>query len=133
VRRWRGDCVGIRGLEFRAAAGACGSAPGALPEEGGIARVLPTPEPPFQACSGDGLVEDTSFSPDIGAGPGNTNGLNSGKASFLNSPEENDPDVFDSHGPGARVSARASEGSGAASRAHQASQKPVWCEEDSLI
>ncbi|XP_065489591.1 phospholipid-transporting ATPase VD isoform X1 [Caloenas nicobarica] len=65
IKRWNDDCAVNSGVESQATSGASSSATGAVSEEESIASVLPTSKTPFQACSRDGLVEDTSISPDI--------------------------------------------------------------------
>lgn len=74
--------------------GPSSSATGAVSEEESIASVLPASKTPSQACSRDGLVEDTFFFPYIQDESGNANGLNSEKTLFLNSSKETNSDTF---------------------------------------
>lgn len=128
IKRWKD--VNCR-VEFQATSGSSSSATGTVSEEESI---LPTSKTPFQACSRDGLVEDTSFLPDIRDESGNTNGLNSEKTVFLNSSKETNSDTFGSNNSCAKVSVCASEeGSSAVSLAHEAGLNSVLCEEDALM
>ncbi|XP_030347289.1 probable phospholipid-transporting ATPase VD isoform X3 [Strigops habroptila] len=70
IKRWRDDCVVNCRVEFQATSGSSSSATGSASEEESIASVLPTSKTPLQACSRDGLVEDTSFLSDIRMSPG---------------------------------------------------------------
>lgn len=65
IKRWNEDCAVNSRVESQATSGASSSATGAVSEEESIASVLPTSKMPFQACSRDGLIEDTSILPDI--------------------------------------------------------------------
>lgn len=134
IRRWKDDGIVNCRVEFQAASGSPSSATGAVLEEESNASVSPTSKTPFQACSGDGLVEDTAFLPDTQDEPGNTNGLNSEKTVFLNSSEETNSDAFGGNNSCATVSACASEeGSSAASPAHRAGLSSVLREEDASM
>lgn len=79
IKRWKDDCIVNCRVEFQATSRSSSSATGAVSEEESIASVLPTSKAPLQACSRHGLVEDTSFLPDIQDESGTTNGLNSEK------------------------------------------------------
>ncbi|XP_009281865.1 PREDICTED: probable phospholipid-transporting ATPase VD [Aptenodytes forsteri] len=134
IKRWKDDCIVNCRVDFQATSGSSNSATGAVPEEESIASVLPTSETPFQACSRDGLVEDTSFLPDIQDESGHTNGLDSEKTVFLNSSNETNSDTFGSNNSYAKVSVCASEeGSSAVSLAHKAGLNSVLCEENALM
>ncbi|XP_069646834.1 phospholipid-transporting ATPase VD isoform X2 [Haliaeetus albicilla] len=134
IKRWEDDCIVNCRVEFQATSGSSSSATGAVSEEESIASVLPTSKAPLQACSRHGLVEDTSFLPDIQDESGTTNGLNSEKNIFLNSAKETNSDTFGSNNSCAKVSMCASEeGSGAVSLAHKAGLNSVLCEEDALM
>ncbi|XP_071599717.1 phospholipid-transporting ATPase VD isoform X1 [Heliangelus exortis] len=65
VRRWKDDCSIDSRVEFQSPSGSS--------EEESTTSVLPTSQTPFKACSGGGLMEDTSFLPDIQDESGNTN------------------------------------------------------------
>lgn len=134
IKRWKDDCIVNCRVEFQATSGSSNSASGAVPEEESIASVLPTSKTPFQACSRDGLVEDTSFLPDIQDESGHTNGLDSEKTVFLNSSKETNSDAFGGNNSCAKVSVCASEeGSSAVSLAHKAGLNSVLCEENALM
>lgn len=113
IKRWRGDCVVNCRVEFHTTSGFSSSVTGAVSEEESIASVLPTSKTLLQACSRDGLVEDT-FLPDIQDESGNTNGLNSEKMEFLNSSKETNSDSFGSSNSCAKVSVCDSEGGSSA-------------------
>ncbi|KAM6267784.1 phospholipid-transporting ATPase VD isoform 2-T3 [Spheniscus humboldti] len=134
IKRWKDDCIVNCRVEFQATSGSSNSASGAVPEEESIASVLPTSKTPFQAWSRDGLVEDTSFLPDIRDESGHTNGLDSEKTVFLNSSKETNSDAFGGNNSCAKVSVCASEeGSSAVSLAHKAGLNSVLCEENALM
>ncbi|XP_072718598.1 phospholipid-transporting ATPase VD isoform X2 [Ciconia boyciana] len=134
IKRWKDDCTVNCRVEFQATSRSSSSATAAVSEEESIASVLPTSKTPFQACSRDGLVEDTSFLPDVQDESGNTNGLNSEKTVFLNSSKETNSDTCVSSNLCAKVSVCASqEGSSAISLAHKASLNSVLCEDDALM
>lgn len=134
IKRWKDDCIVNCRVEFQATSGSSSSATGAVSDEESIASVLPTSTAPLQACSRHGLVEDTSFLPDIQDESGTTNGLNSEKNVFLNSAKETNSDTFGSNNSCAKVSMCASEeGSSAVSLAHKAGLNSVLCEEDALM
>ncbi|XP_052636096.1 phospholipid-transporting ATPase VD isoform X5 [Harpia harpyja] len=134
IKRWKDDCIVNCRVEFQATSGSSSSATGAVSEEESIASVLPTSKAPLQACSRHGLVDDTSFLPDIQDESGTTNGLKSEKNIFLNSAKETNSDTFGSNNSCAKVSMCASEeGSSAVSLAHKAGLNSVLCEEDALI
>lgn len=59
------------------------SAAAALSEEESTDSVLPESKTPFQTCSRDGLVKNTSFLPDTQDESGSTSGLNSEKTEFI--------------------------------------------------
>ncbi|KAM6313432.1 phospholipid-transporting ATPase VD [Aegotheles albertisi] len=63
VKRWKDDYNSR--VEFQAVSGSSSLATGAVSEEESITSVLPTSKTPFQACSRDGLIEDTFFLSDI--------------------------------------------------------------------
>ncbi|XP_075356136.1 phospholipid-transporting ATPase VD isoform X1 [Mycteria americana] len=133
IKRWKDDCTVNYRVEFQATSRSSSSATAAVSQEESIASVLPTPKTPFQACSRDGLVEDTSFLPDVQDESGNTNGLNSEKTVFLNSSKETNSDTCVSSNSCAKVSVCASqEGSSAISLAHKASLNSVLGEDDAL-
>ncbi|XP_074881408.1 phospholipid-transporting ATPase VD isoform X5 [Buteo buteo] len=134
IKRWKDDSIVNCQVEFQATSGSSSSATGAVSEEESIASVLPTSKAPLQACSRHGLVEDTSFLPDIQDESGTTNGLNSEKNIFLNSAKDTNSDTFGSNNSCAKVSMCASEeGSSAVSLAHKAGLNSVLCEEDALM
>lgn len=58
------------------------SAAAAVSEEERTESVLPASKTPFQTCSRDGLVKNTSFLPDIQDESGSTRGLNCEKTEF---------------------------------------------------
>ncbi|XP_014809815.1 PREDICTED: probable phospholipid-transporting ATPase VD [Calidris pugnax] len=110
IQRWRDDCA----AELQAAPGSARSAPGAVPGEESVASVPPTSTTPPQARSGAGLAEDASFLADTQDEPGDTNGLNSETAAFLNPSKDTHVDASGGAAACATVPARASgEGSGA--------------------
>ncbi|XP_042663631.1 phospholipid-transporting ATPase VD isoform X3 [Tyto alba] len=134
IKRWKDDCIVNCRVEFQATSGSSIPATGAVSEEESITSVLPTSKTPFQACLRDGLVEDTSFLPDIQDESGTTNGLNSEKPVFLNSSKETNSDTLDGKNSGAKVRACASEEvSSAVSLGHKADLNSVLCEEDTLV
>ncbi|XP_026702488.1 probable phospholipid-transporting ATPase VD isoform X4 [Athene cunicularia] len=134
IKRWKDDFIVNGRVEFQATSGSSSSATGGVSEEESIASVLPTSKPPFQACSREGLVEDTSSLPDIQDEPETTNGLNSEKTAFLNSSKETNLDTFGGNNSCAKASVCASEeGSSAVSVAHKAGLNSVLCEEDALM
>ncbi|KAM9294933.1 phospholipid-transporting ATPase VD [Morus bassanus] len=134
IKRWKDDCIVNCRVKFQATSGSSSSATGAVSEEENTANILPTSETPFQACSRDRLVEDTSFLPDIQDESGNTNGLNSEKTVFLNSSKETNSDTFGGSNLCARVPVCASEeGGSVVSLAHKAGLNSVLCEEDALM
>lgn len=59
------------------------SAAGAVSEEESTDSILPASKTPFQTCSRDGLVKNTSFSLDIQDESGSTSGLNYEKTEFI--------------------------------------------------
>ncbi|KAM6075954.1 phospholipid-transporting ATPase VD isoform 2-T2 [Chlamydotis macqueenii] len=121
IKRWEDDCIVNCRVGFQATSGSSSSATGALSEEESTASVLPTSKTPYQACSRDGLGEDTSFLPDIQDESGNTNDFNSEKTIFLNSSKETNADTFGGSNSCAKLSVCASEeGSSAVSLAHGA-------------
>lgn len=58
------------------------SAAGAVSEEERTDSVLPASKTPFQTCSRDRLLKNTSFLPDIQDESGSTSGLNSEETEF---------------------------------------------------
>ncbi|XP_017660117.1 PREDICTED: probable phospholipid-transporting ATPase VD isoform X1 [Lepidothrix coronata] len=134
IKRWKDECdVNDRG-ESQATSVSFSSAAGAVSEEETIDSVLPTSKTPFQACSRDGLVEDTSSLLDIQDDSGSTNDLNSKKTEFLNLSKETNTDTFGGINSCAKVSACASEvGSSAVSPADKAGLNSLLCEEDALV
>lgn len=58
-------------------------AAGAVSDEESTDTVLPASKTPFQTCSRDELVENTSLLPDIQDESGSTSGLNSEKTEFV--------------------------------------------------
>lgn len=70
-------------VELRPTSVPSSSAAGAVSEEESTDSVLPASKTPFQTCSQDGLVENTSFLPDVQDKSGNTSGLNSEKTEFI--------------------------------------------------
>lgn len=94
IKRWEDDCAVNCRVEFQATSGPSSSATGAVSEEESTASVLPASKTPSQACSRDGLVEDTFFLSDTQDEFGNANGLNSKKILFLNSSKKTNSDTF---------------------------------------
>ncbi|XP_053920670.1 phospholipid-transporting ATPase VD [Cuculus canorus] len=108
IKRWKDDCIVNCRVEFQATFGSSSSAVGAVSEEESIASVLPTSKTPFQACSTDGLVEDTVLLPDVQDQSRNTNDLNSEMTICLNPSKETTSDTCGSSNSRAEVSMCAS-------------------------
>ncbi|KAJ7400717.1 putative phospholipid-transporting ATPase VD [Pitangus sulphuratus] len=132
IKTWKAECnVNDRG-ESQVTSVSFSSAAGAVSEEESIDNVLPTSKTPFQACSRDGLVEDTSFLLDIQDDSSSTNCLNSKKTEFLNLSKETNTDTFADNNSCAKVCVCASESS-AVSLAEKAGLNSLLCEEDALL
>ncbi|KAF4790443.1 putative phospholipid-transporting ATPase VD [Turdus rufiventris] len=83
IKRWKDECNVNDKVELQPTSLPSSSAPGAASEEESIDSVLPASKTPFQTCSRDGLVKNTSFLPDIQDESGSTSGLNSVKTEFI--------------------------------------------------
>ncbi|XP_031966020.1 probable phospholipid-transporting ATPase VD isoform X1 [Corvus moneduloides] len=77
VTRWKDECNVNDGVQLQPTSLPSSSAAGAVSDEESTESVLSASKIPFQTCSRDGLVKNTSFLPDIQDESGSTSGLNS--------------------------------------------------------
>ncbi|XP_059700870.1 phospholipid-transporting ATPase VD [Haemorhous mexicanus] len=82
IKRWKDECNVNYGVELQPTCVPSSSAAGAVSEEESTDSVLPASKTPFQTCSRDGLLKNTSFLPDIQDESGSTSGLNSEETEF---------------------------------------------------
>uniref|UniRef100_A0A8C9UBL4 Phospholipid-transporting ATPase n=1 Tax=Serinus canaria TaxID=9135 RepID=A0A8C9UBL4_SERCA len=82
IKRWKDECNVNYWVELQPTSVPSSSAAGAVSEEESTDSVLPASKTPFQTCSRDGLLKNTSFLPDIQDEFGSTRGLNSEETEF---------------------------------------------------
>nr|XP_026651075.1 probable phospholipid-transporting ATPase VD isoform X1 [Zonotrichia albicollis]XP_026651076.1 probable phospholipid-transporting ATPase VD isoform X1 [Zonotrichia albicollis] len=81
IKRWKDECNVNYRVELQPTSVASSSAAGAVSQEERTDSVLPS-KTPFQTCSRDRLLKNTSFLPDIQDESGSTSGLNSEETEF---------------------------------------------------
>ncbi|OWK64573.1 putative phospholipid-transporting ATPase VD [Lonchura striata] len=85
IKRWKDECTVDYRVELQATSVPSSSAADAVSEEESMDSILPAYKTPFQTCSRDGSLNNTSFLPGIQDESGSTSGLNSEKTEFTKS------------------------------------------------